>query len=363
MTTPARKAEAERVDLVYYWALTELGQIAFYEHLDLFDQVPPNRKSLTSAGSSWLSRAIDLVMGRRSLARDLALAYYRLSRALHTGTTVKVPSDKAGTLSLETLRDDFIEQVDRIDTLGKQKIPAAHDGKPLPPPPSDSSGNLPDPLPAEEPQYTDLMYEDDDSILTDEIADLEKLIAQQERDAEQEVATVLDQLGIENLNSKLDKIKQQEAADEAAQKAHAEAARRQAAAAERITMNAARGLVYSLADSDPRVVAWVRYSQTGTPCGWCAMLLSRGMVYKSRTSAEQASTAKRDQDLYHDNCHCVAVPIFFPSQYQGALFALNREYADLWKKHIAGKYGGEEALSQWRRLIRNKYDTQTQAAA
>jgi len=78
------------------------------------------------------------------------------------------------------------------------------------------------------------------------------------------------------------------------------------------------------------------------------MLISRGAVYKSATSAEFANG-----DKYHDNCHCVAEPIFTSDQAASGRYSLNRAYGTLWPQVTAG-LSGKAALRAWRRFIRQQ---------
>ena len=56
------------------------------------------------------------------------------------------------------------------------------------------------------------------------------------------------------------------------------------------------------------------------------MLISRGAVYRSDKSASKAIYG--DGDLYHDNDHCYAMPVWSLQQYnESAIFELNRKYA------------------------------------
>jgi hypothetical protein len=122
-------------------------------------------------------------------------------------------------------------------------------------------------------------------------------------------------------------------------------------------MDGARGQVWSLAQRDPRVIGYVRLSRSGTPCGWCAMLISRGPVYKSQRTAEYA-----DGDKYHDNCHCYAEPVYGREQYgDSALYALNRRYEQLWPQVTKG-LRGKAALSAWRRFIRQEQASSARVA-
>ena len=96
------------------------------------------------------------------------------------------------------------------------------------------------------------------------------------------------------------------------------------------------------------------------------MLISRGAVYKTAKSAGES-------DQYHDNCHCVAVPVFFLEHYESSdLFALNRELDDLWQElsdtddaELIKQYGTAEILAIFRQIMRarNKQATPALAAA
>lgn len=348
MTTAARQAEADRVELVYYWALNQLGNAMAFDALDLWQEVPASQQAARS--SSWLSAIIRLIFGFRAEAQELAIAYYRLVRALRTGSTVGQGDEQDGdTVSLESLRDAFEFVVDDIarETQGQ--------------------GNLSfdeNPYDVDEPELAP--GDDNDTIEVETVIDIEDLIDASDEAALEEMSTVLDALGTQNLVDKVGQTKD----EQGAQDAHSSAGNRQAAAAMRIMLNAARGLVYDLADTDLRVIGWVRYSQTGDPCGWCAMLISRGIAYRTRAQASGKSSKSktvqagdsREQDKYHDNCRCVAVPIFGLEQYGNPMFDQNRYYDALWTKHIKGKFSGDAALTRWRNYIRNGFPGETRAA-
>lgn len=75
---------------------------------------------------------------------------------------------------------------------------------------------------------------------------------------------------------------------------------RAAEGAARLALNAGRDYVIQTVEQDRLAVGWMRVTD-GDPCAFCLVLASRGPVYKSRTTAEF---------LAHDNCGCVAVPVF-----------------------------------------------------
>lgn len=349
MTTPAHKVEADGVEQVFHVALTQIGVQTVAEAIALWEDVPPMRRASTSA--AWLRRAIQLVVGRRAQSRDLARAYYRLVRALRTGTTVADPYHPEPTyITLDTLRDEFAAlttgELPALPQEGTADTPPAAVTEPTEEPAEGDAGN-------------DSADADADRILVEELDRLAEEEERLERQAEDELALDLQALGPANLEKQLDGIDTSAPADNVDRlraDAHTKAGARQAAAAARVAMDGARSTVWNHASKDKRALGYVRLSRTGTPCGWCAMLISRGAVYRSEASATYA-----DGDLYHDNCHCYAMPIFSREQYgESDLFALNRKYAEEWPRVTRG-LSGKAAVSAWRRFIRQEQQAQRRA--
>lgn len=319
MSVASRAGEAEQATIAYQIALTRIGVEVIAEALSLWrSDVPVSNTPAVAA--SWMGKVIDLILRKRAEARALARAYYRLERALRTGYTVADPSDDHSNVSLNDLRSEF------RDVAG----PGA---------PGPSSDNP--------------------SIEVEVIPDLDADGAQQDLEAAQEIKTALGNLGPINLAKKLEDIGVDgiaSAVDEERQRALDEAGARQAAAAERIALNGARGELWSTTNKDRRALGYIRLSRTGTPCGWCAMLISRGPVYKSQRTAE--TSVYGDGDLYHDNCHCYAVPVYSLQDFKTSdLYRLNREYEELWPIVTKG-LGGKAALTAWRRFIRTEQRAQ-----
>lgn len=68
-------------------------------------------------------------------------------------------------------------------------------------------------------------------------------------------------------------------------------------------MNASRATVTDNTFRDPQARGWMR---VGRPeCGWCAMLISRGNVFRSRSTAGFAA---------HDSCKCSCCPAWDTGQ-------------------------------------------------
>lgn len=343
MSTATREREVQDATTAYQLALSRIGVRTTAEALALWDDVPAGSKPTVAA--KWLNTAVKLIMSRRSMASDLALAYYRLVRALETGRTVVDPKDEPGqTVTLGQLRREFATlSASQGASSGSGGNDTGQGGngsqEPTPPPQDGSSASD--------------TSDDDDAILQDEIKHLEELERENEKAAEEEIRIALQALG----PAKQDKFIAELEADDltveeykaALDQAHIKAGSQQAAAAARIGMNGGRTTSWLLQENDSLAMGYVRVSLTGTPCGWCAMLISRGPVYKSSNSAQYV-----EGDQYHDNCHCIAVPVFSDEQYENdPRFALNRKYAEQWPKVTKG-LGGKDALSAWRRFIRTE---------
>ncbi|MFI1799848.1 hypothetical protein ACH427_21185 [Streptomyces sp. NPDC020379] len=365
MTRPARQAETDEVSAAFHVALTQIGVQTTAEALALWEDVPADLRAATAGG--WLRRAISLVMGRRRQARDLARAYYRLARALQTGSTVADPYHPEPThVTLGDLRREFSALAGTYEPPSPSRAQEAATGEPG----EASDPHSEDPRPvesdaqpaSEKDKRRELDDGDDDweKILVEELKGLREEEERIERAAEEELRTVLDALGTQNLNRRLAEVDDQQSAkdaDASRAEAHRQVGARQAAAASRVAMNGGRSSTWKHMRRDRRALGYVRLSRTGTPCGWCAMLISRGPVYKSESSA-----VFDDGDRYHDNCHCYAMPVWSRGQYQSSeLTALSRQYEVLWPEVTRG-HTGKDAVSVWRRFIRQKQRAAAQEA-
>ncbi|WP_369186490.1 hypothetical protein [Streptomyces sp. R08] len=355
MTRKTKQAETDEVSAAYHEALTQIGAKTTAEALSMWAGVPVDGRAATAGG--WLRKAITLVMSRRRQSRDLARAYYRLARALQTGSTVADPyHPEPDHVTLADLRREFAE------LAGTYEPPTE---PPADPPRADESKNAssagtqegdtfqPDKTSALPGEPVDDEEDDDwDRILVEELEGLREEEERVERQAEEELRLVLEALGTANLDRRMT------VEDADPNEAHRQAGAQQAAAASRVAMNGGRSSNWTHMSRDRRALGYVRLSRTGTPCGWCAMLISRGAVYKSEKSA-----LYNDGDKYHDNCHCYAMPIWNRDQYQSSeLTALSRQYEALWPKVTKG-HTGKDAVTVWRRFIRAKQREAKQAAA
>jgi hypothetical protein len=352
--TAAREAEAEQVSTTYHAALTRLGVATVEEALSVWHRLPPQHTPGMAA--AWLRLAVRMVMTRRGRARELAMAYYRLARALRTGRTIADPRrPEPQYVTLGQLRREFTALASPAET-------PASSGEPVPAPPRGGPSDQQDPVADDSAEPDEPSAEDDeaDRILVEQIAELDREQQRQEREAEREAQLVLDQLGprlVDRKTRDLDPDAPARDVDAARKQAHAQAGARQAAAAQRLVMNGGRSTVWTNTQHDRRALGYIRVSPTGTPCGWCAMLLSRGAVYKSSATAEYS-----DGDKYHDHCRCTAEPVYTATQTASSKYALNREYGELWPQVTKG-LSGKAAVAAWRRFIREQQATAQEAKA
>lgn len=356
MSTPARQAEAQETGAAFQVALAAIGVATIEEALDLWDDVNPAKAQAT--GARWMTRAVALVMSRRSLSRQLAYAYYRLVRALITGRTVPDPYHPVkSNPTLGDLRREFRDLLEQVQattpSARSEQARRAVERISQPDNSDESSGSTEVEIVVPEP-----LEGDGDLIELDDLENILDLEEELDALANEETLTNLEALGTNGIERRLERGPKSLTPEQA----HTESGARQAAAAARIAMNGGRGTLWAVGSQDRQVVGWARVSRTGTPCGFCAMLLSKGFVTRDGERSGGLYTSKAaalgenydDGDLFHDNCNCYAEQIFSSEQYENdPRFDLNREYAELWPTVTEGE-GGKDAMNAWRRYIRKR---------
>lgn len=332
MTTAAREAEARNIDAAFQIALAQIGAGTIEDALAIWSDLDPTDVLATTGG--WLTKAVNLILGRRRMSRDLGMAYYRLVRALRTGSTVADPfRPDPPYVTLGQLRREFRLLVEELDWM--------------------HGGDAPAPEGAVEGEN------DSERVLTEVIDGLREKELRMEAAAEEAAAQDLRLLGPKTLEDRARKVNPDDTvrdADAMLTDEYRKAGARVAASSERIVLNGGRGSVYAYGESDKRVIAWARVSLSGDPCSFCAMLISRGINYKSETTARSGSgTTVIDgqvMDAYHDNCRCIAVPIYSEAQFlSDPRFDQNRALRKEWDDRIKNNYSGNEARNAWRRFI------------
>jgi hypothetical protein len=94
--------------------------------------------------------------------------------------------------------------------------------------------------------------------------------------------------------------------------AHSEALRKYTGIVRRQTLSGGRMLIDQTTETDQRAVGWRRVSD-GDPCAFCAMLCSRGPVYRSASSAGTENGGLLDNKSglrFHGHCGCTAEIVY-----------------------------------------------------
>lgn len=352
MSIPSRAAEAEarKADVAFQIALAQIGAGTFEDAVDLWRAMEPG--NAPGVVADWLDQAIHLILGRRRLSRDLAMAYYRLARALRTGTTIRDPFGPAEPehVTIDALRRQFRLLVEDIDVAHRPG------GEPAEPETLEEDAKTDDPA--------DPSDDSDDSqrIPVEDLDGLSKAELDAEERSEETLADELTEAGPNLFRLRIEGLDEDDT-DSSPEQENDAAALRTARAARKAALNGGRGSAFLYGSKDERVIAWARVSKSGDPCYFCAMLISRGAVYKSKRSAGFDGSG----DLYHDECQCIAVPIYSKSQYEtDPRFDQNRALSDLWQEGAS--------LKEWRRYfdgrrragdtpwVRPPLDSPTQAA-
>src|SRR5690606_23300680 len=308
------------------------------------EDVPTSPRGAARAIERYLDQVLKVTRLRREHARRIAIPYYRLVRALWTGRTLQplevnnsgrvVETQAVETETLDDLREDFYSVIEIL-------VPEALEDRP-----EASSQDGDDKIPVDEVEdLADSLNELEDTL--DEIT--EDDLSLQAAKAGRRVTTVEEggKTAVEFRDEMEDALLTEGA--------------KLASKAQRSVRDGARRTSDVLAEKDPEAIGWIRVSLSGTPCGFCAMLIARGLqkkgqrltigtLYKSERAAERDAMGEK----YHDNCQCRAVPVFSEEQIlNDPAYELNRRYAKLWPRVTSGK-SGKEALTAWRKYFRSR---------
>lgn len=103
----------------------------------------------------------------------------------------------------------------------------------------------------------------------------------------------------------------------------------------RLILGGGRDAILGNVRADGKAVGWARITDKD-PCSWCAMLASRGPVYRTKQTARFQA---------HDHCACMAVPVWSRDE---AWLQHSRDLYEQWQQATAGQ-SGADARRAWRR--------------
>lgn len=131
------------------------------------------------------------------------------------------------------------------------------------------------------------------------------------------------------------------AAGKSPQQAMDAAAVRMVGTTQYLALEGGRQAVQRSIDADEQATGWARVTDSD-PCAWCAMLASRGPVYKS---AKTAGDPRQGGNSYHDHCACQAWPAFTNDE---PFIGIAEKLYDDWLRETRGR-GGKHAVNAFRR--------------
>jgi hypothetical protein len=105
----------------------------------------------------------------------------------------------------------------------------------------------------------------------------------------------------------------------------------------RLVQNVGRQTIVDSVAADKKAKGWARVPEPGC-CSFCALLATRGAVYKVQKQADFAS---------HNNCRCHAEPVF--NAYEPS--AQVREWQALYRSSTAGVHGMSNLQNAFRRAF------------
>lgn len=113
-------------------------------------------------------------------------------------------------------------------------------------------------------------------------------------------------------------------------------------AASRLSQLGGRATIDRTARESPVIVGYRREARAHS-CYFCAMLASRGAVYKTESSAKVRDVRGGGSRRFHDHCRCSAEPLYGHEDEPAHVAALS----DRWAEVTAGK-SGQDAVNAWR---------------
>lgn len=112
-----------------------------------------------------------------------------------------------------------------------------------------------------------------------------------------------------------------------------------------------RTTLYAVQD-DPKALGWARVQGGAESCAWCAMLISRGPVYKSKETASFKA---------HPHCDCEVMPVFDKKNWEGK--DAYEAVLHAWTEHTRGYKNTKDRVNAFRRYLDRGDDTPQRIAA
>lgn len=115
---------------------------------------------------------------------------------------------------------------------------------------------------------------------------------------------------------------------------------------DKLVTDVGRDTVTSAVAEDKEALGYARYARPGA-CYFCALLATRGAVYKTEMAAEISRHGK----AFHDHCHCVAEPLFVGADYEAEPHI--QKWDSLYRSST-GHVSGAEKVREFRRAFEGR---------
>jgi hypothetical protein len=348
----AVSSEINALETLYQASQARLGITAAYIAMIEWDTVSAINYIGTSA--AWVTRAIRVIAAIRRKSRDLAVSYYQLSRGLQTGESLGAPEGAPGgakETTLGDLRKVFLDNVQEIADLGTGKVTSDDpDLRWLQRQVHDRQVEALDEFRTVSLSDTDLSDSIKDFKRNRSTNDNTKITVEKfqwpdawtSQEVDEAFRDLLRKQAVEKANKAALAIRKNssltpEEVITQLDDAHEKSGSTASGIVDQAATQAANDVIDFAVEKDKRAKRWARKT-SGDPCAFCAMLASRGFVYRSEASAGFKA---------HPNCHCTAVVRFDTST---QLPELNAYFKSQWPIVTKG-YSGNDALNAWRRWI------------
>lgn len=350
----ARSSELEAIAAAHRAAQARLALAIAYLSQVEWATVSVANPTLTSA--AWLERTTRAIIVGRRRSMELSKSFYQLSRALDTGFVLGMPDLPEGSeITLSALRGHFLGLLENVAQLGLGETGAGG--------PDDQWVER---LLAEGLEPSNARH--DQFLRSDLIDVIDKVRASMDTDDSMlgvdqwrwtpdypdqylanRITPALRMRAVEALEAKNKKRKERDLTKQSrarhAARDHRDSGSAGAGLVDQLVVQGGRNLLVQTIRADARAKLVAR-GTSNDPCGFCAMLASRGFVYVSASTA--GFTAGGVSDI-HPNCHCFPIVRWVDVE-NDQLPALNRYFMKMWPEVTAG-YSGAGARRVWRNWL------------
>jgi hypothetical protein len=355
----ATTAEILALERLHQAAQARLGIAATF--LSLAEWQAVSATNATGTAAQWLESSLRAIVAVTKLSLALAVAYYRLARALETGSTLGVPegSSTTPTVTLGDLRSDFRDLAIDVAALpeprSRSEDPDIRWFEDNLRKHSDQEAELNQSIRLGDAEVDPLIQnlldvEGSDDSKTITVDEFEWPASPTLEEIEDAYRDLLRQQGPKKVADKVKDLRKNEDLTPAQlldqlEDAHSVGGSIASGTTEAAGLAAGRDAISGAIRQDKKIIAVAR-GTSGDPCAFCAMLASRGFVYKSEATAKVGGDIAEIEKV-HIHCKCFPIVRFIR---ESELPELNRYFQAKWKEETAG-YFGTDALNAFRRWI------------